>query len=272
VTSFHVLPDGTPLAYTDTGTGRPVVLLHGVLASRRFFGRNIACLAERFRVIAIDFRGHGDSGDSQGGNTVAQYARDLEDLLAAKDLSDVVTVGWSMGNFVVWDHLEQFGTARISAQICISQGPTDLVQSDWPHGFTDSAGLRDMVRATQEDYPALCEHVVTLLTHEPPEPHDREWMIQEQLKLAPNTAACILSDQTQRDYRELLPTLSLPILGVWGADEKSVSLKTAEWMTDHLDSFTLEVFEHSGHMPMWEEAARFNDLATTWIQQQVRTT
>ncbi|MDQ0391793.1 alpha/beta fold hydrolase [Labrys monachus] len=267
MTSFHRLPDGTRLAYTEAGVGQPVVFLHGVLASKRFFERNLATLAQTFRVIAIDFRGHGDSDDSQGGNTVAQFARDLDHFLATKELADVIAVGWSMGNFVIWDYLEEFGAnSRISAQICISQGPTDLISADWPHGFTDHVGLRDMVRTAQEDYAVLCAHVVTLLTHELPGPEDCVWMVEEQLKLLPNSAACILTDQTQRDYRAFLPSLAIPVLGIWGADEKAVSLKTADWMRANVPDFTLEIFGHSGHMPMWEEAGRFNNLVTSWIR------
>lgn len=65
--------------------------------SRRFFGRNAAALAERFRVINLDLRGHGESPPHEGGHTVAQYARDVKDLLDALGLDDAVLVGWSMG-------------------------------------------------------------------------------------------------------------------------------------------------------------------------------
>lgn len=95
--SLHELPDGARLVYDDLGSGRPVVLIHGVSMSRRFFGRNAAALAERFRVINLDLRGHGESPPHEGGHTVAPYARDVKDLLDALGLDDAVLVGWSMG-------------------------------------------------------------------------------------------------------------------------------------------------------------------------------
>ena len=67
--SMHELPDGARLAYDDLGAGRPVVLIHGVSMSRRFFDRNAAPLAERFRVINVDLRGHGESPAHEGGHT-----------------------------------------------------------------------------------------------------------------------------------------------------------------------------------------------------------
>ena len=100
--SMHELPDGARLAYDDLGAGRPVVLIHGVTMSRRFFDRNAAPLAERFRVINVDLRGHGESPAHEGGHTVAQYARDVKHLLGVLELDGAVLVGWSMGSLVVW--------------------------------------------------------------------------------------------------------------------------------------------------------------------------
>ncbi|GAA3655818.1 alpha/beta hydrolase [Nocardioides ginsengisoli] len=265
-TRHHQLPDGTRLAYTEAGQGRPVVLLHGVLGSRRFYERNVDALAQRFHVFALDFRGHGDSSDSQGGNTVAQYALDLEHFLHSHDLDGAVAVGWSMGNFVIWEYLSQFaGSSRIAAQICVSQGPMDLKADGWEHGFTDRLGLRDLIRSAQGDYRAVCAEVATIFTKELPSEADQAWMVEEELKVLPNTAACILADQTQRDYRTVIPDLTVPVLAVWGRDEKCLPVAAGVWVADSAKDAELVVFEDSGHMPMWEEADRFNRLATDWI-------
>ncbi|MFF8469412.1 alpha/beta fold hydrolase [Streptomyces griseus] len=269
-TQFHELPDGTRLAYEEHGSGQPVLLLHGVLASRRFFERNIAALSQRYHVYALDFRGHGDSADSQGGNTVEQYARDLHHFLTAHELTGVVAVGWSMGNLVIWEYLAQFpASPRIDAQVCISQGPSDLRTAEWDYGFTDSAGLRDLVKASQENYRELCGSVAAILTKVLPSAADLEWMIAEQCKTLPNTAACVLADQTQRDYRPVIPELELPILAVWGTDEKCLPVAAGQWLARTAPHAELVVFEDSGHMPMWEEADRFNTLVAQWIDAQV---
>ncbi|WP_340539901.1 alpha/beta fold hydrolase [Nocardioides sp. GXZ039] len=266
-TRYHRLPDGTRLAYTELGAGQPVILLHGVLGSRRFYERNIDALAEHFHVFAVDLRGHGDSDDSQGGNTVAQYARDVDHFLAARDLSEVVGVGWSMGNFVIWDYLQQFGSAsRIAAQVCISQGPSDLNANGWEHGFTDHHGLRDLIAMTQDDYAGMCAYLATVFTQQLPSAEDQAWMVEEQLKVLPNTAGCILTDQTQRDYREVIPSLPVPMLAVWGSDEKCLPVAAGAWVATHAPRVTFVVLERSGHMPMWEEPELFNPMTVDWIR------
>src|SRR6476469_9005727 len=123
---LHDLPDGASLAYDEAGAGRPVVLIHGVSMSRRYFERNLAALSERFHVVNVDLRGHGESPSHDGGHTVAQYARDVRHLLRALDLDGAVLVGWSMGSLVVWDMIRQFGTDGLAGHVVVSQGPTDL--------------------------------------------------------------------------------------------------------------------------------------------------
>src|SRR5262249_58976517 len=75
--------DGTTIAYDQTGTGPPLVLVDGALNSRAFGlnGPLAAILADRFTVVTYDRRGRGDSGDTP------PYAvrREIEDLAAVID-------------------------------------------------------------------------------------------------------------------------------------------------------------------------------------------
>src|SRR5438105_14802427 len=112
---------GVRLAYDDRGSGRSVVLVHGVSMSRRFFERNIDGLAERFRVVSIDLRGHGESPAQEGGHTVAQYARDLRAAMGRLGLDGAVAVGWSMGTMVVRDMIARFGTDGLAGHVNVPQ-------------------------------------------------------------------------------------------------------------------------------------------------------
>jgi pimeloyl-ACP methyl ester carboxylesterase len=98
---------GARLHYRDEGDGPVVVLLHGVWMSSAFFRHQTSEGLGGARVIAPDFRGHGESEKPLDGHTVAGYAEDLGTLLDVLDLRDVTLVGWSMGAFVAWEHLRQ---------------------------------------------------------------------------------------------------------------------------------------------------------------------
>jgi non-heme chloroperoxidase len=262
--SLHELPDGARLVYDDLGFGRPVVLIHGVSMSRRFFGRNAAALAERFRVINLDLRGHGESPPHEGGHTVAQYARDVKDLLDALGLDDAVLVGWSMGSLVIWDLIRQVGTAGLAGHVVVSQGPSDLRQPGWELAGLTVEGLHESLAAAQADYRSVMEHLVRAMLCDEPSPTDMEILVGEALRIGANAGTCILLDQSLQDYRDVIGSYALPTLLSWGRDEKLLPVASGEWLAERIPG-ELVVFERSGHCPMWEEPERWNRVVGDWI-------
>lgn len=91
----YIQCNGADLYYEDHGEGNPIVFLHGVMCSLRYFEPQLANLSKEYRPIAVDFRGHGRSEKMELGYTVAQYARDVHSFIEQRDLDEVVVVGWS---------------------------------------------------------------------------------------------------------------------------------------------------------------------------------
>ncbi|WP_115278613.1 alpha/beta fold hydrolase [Mycolicibacterium tokaiense] len=259
------LSDGAVLTYLDRGSGPVVLLVHGVCMTSAFFARNIDALAVDHRVIAVDLRSHGDSPTSSSGNTVARYARDLHELMVALDLHDVTGVGWSMGSFVWWDHLSQFGTDRLARLAVVSQGPADLTRPDWPHGIADPDQLGSFVDAMQSDFSGFFSEFLAEMFKDPLADADAALLLAEITKIEPNPGTVILADQTLRDYRGFLTGLDVPHLLIWGVDEKVVKVASADWLSEALADAELHVFDHSGHCPMWEEPDLFNELLAGWV-------
>lgn len=259
-------PDGAVLDYTDSGGGgRVLVLLHGVCMSREYFRENVGPLSAGNRVIALDFRGHGASADCDHGHTVAQYARDVRFLLEQLDLHDVVLAGWSMGSIVIWQYLDQFGTDRLAGQIVISQGPGDLKRDDWELGAFSMEDLTSFCVHLQEAPREAWGEFVPVMFFDELEPAAIERWIDVTMRVQPTTQTVILLSQTLPDGRPMLDGLKLPTLLTWGRDEKLLPVATGEWIRDHVPGSTLEIFEHSGHCPMLEEPARFNEVVSAWL-------
>ena len=169
VTELLDIGGGVRLAYDDRGSGRPVLLVHGVSMSRRFFERNLDPLAQRFRVVSVDLRGHGESPASEGGHTVAQYARDLHELIDRLDLQGAVAVGWSMGTMVLWDLIRQFGPGDLAGHVNVSQGPSDLKREGWELGAFSTEELFGLLEAAQDDFPGvMAEFVPSMFAAERP--------------------------------------------------------------------------------------------------------
>jgi non-heme chloroperoxidase len=259
------LPDGATIAYTDIGTGRPILLLHGVCMSRRFFDRNVDRLSDGHRVITMDFRSHGDSPPVEGGHTVAQYARDVRALLAHLEINDVTAIGWSMGSFVLWDYLAQFGNDRLASVVVVSQGPSDLTQPDWPYGIADVPQLQGFLAAMQEDFRGFFTAFAPLMFKAELPAEELTDFADAICQVGANAGSVIFVDQTLKDYRSQLATYTIPHLLVWGRDEKVIKLGSGEWLANTLANAEYVVFDDSGHCPMWEEPDRFNTLVADWI-------
>jgi pimeloyl-ACP methyl ester carboxylesterase len=90
---------GLSVAVTDVGDGPPVVLLHGLGCGRRMWFHQIRALRGRFRVIAYDQRGHGetDAPATATDYSAGHLARDLVGVLDALEIERAAIVGFSLG-------------------------------------------------------------------------------------------------------------------------------------------------------------------------------
>ena len=85
------------LYYEEHGAGEPLVLLHGNGEDSRYFAGQIPFFADRYRVIAVDTRGHGRSPRGKAPFTLTQFAEDLHALLDALAIEKVSLLGFSDG-------------------------------------------------------------------------------------------------------------------------------------------------------------------------------
>src|SRR6266705_2318450 len=74
---------GVSLRYDRTGSGPPVLLVHGWTCNRTFWERQVVALRDRHTVVTVDVRGHGESSHPRAGYTIGAMAADLEHLVRA---------------------------------------------------------------------------------------------------------------------------------------------------------------------------------------------
>lgn len=85
------------LYYEEAGEGEPLVLLHGNGEDGTYFCRQVEFFRGKYRVIAVDTRGHGRSPRGDAPFTIAQFAKDLRGLMEALGIGKAVILGFSDG-------------------------------------------------------------------------------------------------------------------------------------------------------------------------------
>ena len=113
------------LFYQEAGTGASVVLLHGLGSSTVDWEPELTALTRRYRVIAIDARGSGQSRDlthPRGPFTVAQFAADTAAVIDHLDAGPAHIVGLSMGGMVAFQ-LAVDHPASVRTLTIVNSGP-----------------------------------------------------------------------------------------------------------------------------------------------------
>lgn len=130
---YIVATGGAQIFYKDWGPkdAQPIVLHHGwPLSADDWDGQMMFFLAEGYRVIAHDRRGHGRSSQTDTGNEMDTYAADVIALAAALDLKDAVHIGHSTGGGEVARYVARSEPGRVAKAVLIGAVPPIMVQTE----------------------------------------------------------------------------------------------------------------------------------------------
>ena len=260
------------LHYTDQGTGKPVVLIHGwPLSSRSWEAQVPALVAAGHRVITYDRRGFGESSQPWNGYDYDTFAADLDVLLTQLDLTDVTLVGFSMGGGEVARYIATFGTARIARAVFASAVPPFLAKTDDnPDGALDDATIQSFLDGVAADRPAFLDGFATgfftaggeLKVSE----QTRQFAVTLALPASPRaTAGCITAFGTT-DFRDDLAKVDVPTLVIHGDSDGVVPFEASGKRTaESIKGAQLHVVKGGPHGINASHAQEFNDTLIAFL-------
>lgn len=255
--STFLTNDGVTIHYEVHGTGKPLVPLHGWDQSAKAFCRNIPVLAEKYQVVSMDFRGHGESEKPSFGYRISRLATDVHQLLEHLDLKDVALLGWSMGCSVVWSYWDLFRSDRLSKLIMVDEPPLCLIDASNPDGFADNDALVDLKASILHDTVNATKGFVDMMLYTPEgKAAYGQQTLEESLKFPPEICTRMLLNHAYTDWRDVIPTVTLPTL-VIAAKNSHVKVSNNVWTHEHIPGSQLKVFE-TAHMMFMEEPDAFN--------------
>jgi pimeloyl-ACP methyl ester carboxylesterase len=263
--------DGARIYYEDRGEGQPILLVHGWTCSSRFWQKNVAELAKEFRVVTLDLRGHGNSSKILGGHTIAQYARDVREIIELLQLEELTLAGWSLGGPVVLSYYDQFrDDSRLKALGLIDTAPYPFSPAPWnSHSLKNHN--HDALNAMFATYAADPLQFGAAFTRKmfkggTASDEDVRWISAELAKTPPWIAMAIYSDFVMSDHARALPTLKLPV-AVFAADSDiyQEGIKMGRSIAAQISRASFYPFEDGGHLLFYEQSGKFNQALAAFI-------
>lgn len=244
------------LAYTDTGLGQPVVLLHGYPFNRSLWNEQVSALSNSFRVITPDLRGMGESDATQGAATMNRMAHDVAALLDHLEVSRAVIGGLSMGGYVALAFYKQF-PSRVRALVLADT----RAQADTEEG--KQTRLQQAEKALAEGMAGIADSMLPkLLTPETVSKHPEvvKRVRDMMLKTKPAGAAGALLGMAERDDQtSLLSQISCPTLILVGKEDSITPVADSERMHREIADSRLVVIENAAHVSNLERTDKFNE-------------
>jgi len=258
--------DGVEIFYKDWGSGQPIVFSHGwPLSADDWDGQMLFFLAQGFRVIAHDRRGHGRSSQVAFGHDLEHYADDLAALTAHLDLQDAIHVGHSTGGGEVVRYLARIGESRVAKAAIISAVPPLMVKTAGNPGGLDKEvfdGLQAQVAANRAqfyyDLPAGPFYGYNRPGASPSQGVIWNWWRQGMMGSAKAHYDGIVAF-SQTDFTDDLKKISVPVLVMHGDDDQIVPYADSGPLSAKLmKNATLKTYSGFPHGMPTTEAATIN--------------
>lgn len=246
----HLQRDGVRLYYEEHGNGPAVLLTHGYTATLRMWDPQVAALADRFRLICWDMRGHGQS-DSPADPRAYSHEATIADMAAILDLCGVekaVIGGLSLGGFMSL----AFALAqpqRVRALMLFDTGPgykKDSGRAQWNRLAEDYA-----VRFETRGLAALGSGAeVKIARH----------------RSAQGLAHAARGILSQKDAAviEALDSIRVPTLLLAGSEDKPF-LAGMDYMAAKIPGARKILIEGAGHTPNLERPELFNQAVVSFL-------
>ena len=271
------ISDGTHLNMLSAGSGPSLLLLPGWSQSASMFRHQLLGLSDRFKVFALDWRGHGESEKVNYGYRISRFAKDLKEVLNWLDISRINVLGHSMGNAVIWCYLDIFGAEQIGKIIIAEQPPSLVSQPGWSEEEISNAGCIfnctelmetcDSIAANNSDQ--FRADMIKGMFSKSISEKDLQFILNENLLLPSSAAASLLRNTSMEDWRDMIPRINVPTL-ICAGTESVVPLSSQRWIQSQIPGSHLEIFEGSeggSHFMFWEAATKFNQIVADFLNQ-----
>jgi non-heme chloroperoxidase len=241
--------------YEDSGSGEPVILVHGFGMSHSVWDQIRIQLSKDYRVIALDLRGHGSSDKPIEGYNIETFSDDIHCLIMQLGLRNSVYVGWSLG-VAIGLRLSAKYAGDLSKIVLVGGTPCWARLPDFEHGHPIQL-VNSWIQELRKDRPEWIEKFVLSMFKDEPDEKTTKWLcsIAEQLPL--RAAIEIIHDSSSSDLRKDVKRITQRTAIFHGLNDKMDYIEAGEYMVRMIPNSKFVIFNKSGHVPFLEEKEKF---------------
>lgn len=246
------LDTGVRLRYAEAGdpAAEPMILLHGYSDSWYSFSPVMPLLESRYRLLALDQRGHGASDQPASGYALRDLARDVVAFMDELGIRRATIVGHSMGSIVA-QQIGLIAPERTERLVLIGSGTefrqmNDLVAfSEAVNALTDPVSL-EFIRGFQES-----------TIHHPVPKTFVDSAIGESTRLTARVWKALLEGMLSTPPADGLAQQGIPTLLVWGDNDSVFPEEERGALARRLPEAERLDYEDTGHATHWERPEQF---------------
>lgn len=253
---------GRQVAYEESGSGTPLLLIHGYPLNRTMWEPQLHGLADVAHVIAPDLWGFGES-EPVSDTTMRIYAEEVRDLAEALGAAEpAVVCGLSMGGYVAFEYFRRY-RGRVAGLILANT----KAGADTPEG---KAGRdKGATLAKEQGAAAIAEAMLPKMLSPKTYASNSELVqrVKRMMESAsvPGIVAALMAMKERPDSTPTLLEIKQPALVVGGADDQLFPQSEFETIAKGLSNGRLETLPDAGHMSNLEQPELFNQAVRLYL-------
>jgi pimeloyl-ACP methyl ester carboxylesterase len=251
-----VVADGIRLRVLDAGQGPALILLHGLSASHDIWEHVVDEFADRYRIVAPDLPGHGESAKPDAPYTIDFYAGVVRTLARELGIDDAIVGGSSLGGKIALELACWY--PRFVRALVLAAPAGEYARGLRPFGKAIEVLSRPPVMRM------ALERALAQTFYD----HTRIGHVTRRKILAARVAAPDFAEFARAIARSVggvlaadaqpLDRVTQPVLAVWGREDRIVPIYRCHILTRAIPHARLCIVDRCGHIAMLEQPSEFN--------------
>jgi len=245
----------------DTGTGYPLVLVHGFLGSFEMWDPQIKYLSKYFRVITPNLPGFGKSKNVKSLDSIGLMAKSIIDCLNKKKIEKFYLLGHSMGGMIAQEITTQLG-GRITKLICYGTGPI----GDIPGRFETMDESREKLNKNGLEVTAYRIAKTWFVE----EDKSKYFYLCDNAGKATSVEAVDNALIAMKNWNgiENLKNIKNKTLIIWGDQDKAYNFDQVDTLKQNIPNCDIVILKGCSHNVHLEVPEKFNEIVKNFIENQ----